>query len=128
MKRITLSFALVLSLCFLLASCAWMDLGRISEIDDTPSTPQTEPGSNLVAKFEGTGMMDTAQFTVTRNWKIEWASSGFMVPYFYVYNSDGDNVAIYGGTYIGATYFYGIGTFYISVIAVGPWKIEITYQ
>ena len=114
-------------MCFLLASCALLDLGRITEIDSTPpNRPPVEP--EYVAEFAGKGIMNTALFTVDRNWYMMWLTETDDSPAFYIYDASGELYDICGGTMLGYSYFYGTGTYYIKTLVSGYWAIIVDYQ
>lgn len=127
MKRITLSFALVLSLSFLLASCAWMDLGRISEIDDTPpNRPPVEP--ELVASFEGYGYSQTVMFTCNKNWVLYWLAVDDTYPLIYIRTPDNEPFDDYGRAFTGSANIYDTGTYYLKLLITGHWYVTVYYQ
>ena len=128
MKRITLSFALVLSLCFLLASCAWMDLGRISEIDDTPpNRPQPDP--NLLVRYEGYGDTNTPLFTCEKNWALHWLTIDDTDPLIFIMRPGQDySVESFSGSFTGSANIYDTGTYYLKLRIDGHWIISIYYQ
>jgi len=127
MKKIVLRFLLGLSLCFTLASCAWMGWGEITEIDNTP--PNRPPAApEYVAEFVGEGFLNTPLFTVERNWFMVWAATEDDFPLFSIRTSTDESYDVCGGTAVGASYFYGIGTYYIHATVIGPWAVIIDYQ
>jgi len=107
-----------------------MDLGRVSEIDDTPPyRPEpAKPVTEHVAEFVGVGTMNTPLFTVERNWKVSWVSTEYDDPSLFIHYPDELHYESCGGTSVGVSYFYGIGTYYIRMITNGPWVIIVDYQ
>ncbi len=130
MKRKTALLILFVLLSSLLSSCAWMGLGRVSEIEATPPNrpDPAQPVSEHVAEFSGVGTMNTPLFTVERNWLIVWASPQDDTPFLTIYDSEENYYVGCSGTPLGVSYFYGVGTYYIHVSITGAWAIIVDYQ
>jgi len=127
MKKNILLFLLVLSLCVALSSCAWMELGRIAEIDDAPpNRPPSEP--ELVASFEGYGYSQTVMFTCEKNWVLHWLAVDDTYPLIYIRTSDNEPFDDYGRSFYGTANIYDIGTYYLRLRINGQWFISIYYQ
>jgi hypothetical protein len=112
--------------CFAIGFCT-----ETSVASTTGSTTVTEKQEEVVAIFSGGGRVQTAPFTVTRRWKMEWICYKDSSPSFYIYKADGPHDSYddsCGGAQSGISYYYKMGEFYIYVGASGSWTIKITYQ
>lgn len=81
----------------------------------------------VLQEFSGSGIQTTRPFTVPDGWEIQWDSTGDLLQ-IYVYKSDGslDGIAANQmGSGTGSAYQPKGGSFYLTMNAVGNWKVRV---
>ncbi|HHY47385.1 MAG TPA: hypothetical protein GX506_08835 [Firmicutes bacterium] len=109
---------------------------RVAELEKLLNIPKTEEQtmdvayqgkSKVIAKFQGTGIINTKPFTVNDGWTIQWDAQGDIFQ-IYVYTGTGQLVDVAANQMEagkGSSYQPKGGTYYLKVNAIGGWEIAI---
>lgn len=92
------------------------------------SNAMSQDKSKVIAKFQGSGIVNTKPFAVNGGWTIQWNARGDVFQ-IYVYTKDGQLVDVAAnqmGSGKGSSYQPQGGTYYLKVNAMGNWEIAIT--
>jgi len=91
----------------------------------TRGTVPNAPARTDVVSFSGTGDDVTESFSVTEPWQIHWETDGETFSFAIDGDRDYGVVIEQDGPGSGVTSPVGSGTFYIEVMAEGPWRVQI---
>ena len=115
-KRTATWVSLFLVLAVMAAAGVYYLFGRG---DGTP-TPRQD-----VAQFAGEGHSMTDSFAVHEPWQIHWENEGSTFSYAIKGERDYGTVIEQEGPGSGVTSPVGSGTFYLEIVAEGPWQVQI---
>lgn len=101
---------------------------EFKEVNKSIQKPEPKPEWSYVIGWEGNGAKTTEPFKINgAMWRIKWKNSGLVLQVF-LYRTNGDLVSIPVNTSEkgeDVSYVYEKGEFYVTINAVGKWRIDI---
>jgi hypothetical protein len=100
---------------------------RVAALEEKlAAAPQQNVVGDVVAVFEGEGIMNTTPFTVDGPWVVEWTvqnENGFTA---FISTQRGDLAGVIHGAASGSSFYPGAGTYFFMVnVPGGKWKIVV---